>query len=82
MRTRRRRLQQVLVNLLGNAIKFTDSGEVLLRVEMQGEPGRSSRIAFAIEDIGCRIPEHQLHTIFELFSQGDSSLTRKASGAG
>jgi PAS domain S-box-containing protein len=91
------RLRQVLVNLLGNAIKFTDSGEVVLRVEQEkdapppspspsmGEDkggGESVALRFAISDTGVGIPPDKLGMIFERFTQVDSSTTRKHGGTG
>ncbi len=76
------RLRQVLVNLLSNAIKFTDSGEVVLRVENIAEEGENVTICFAVEDSGIGIAPHMKDQIFELFSQADSSTTRKYGGTG
>jgi signal transduction histidine kinase/DNA-binding response OmpR family regulator len=73
------RLQQILVNLIGNAIKFTDAGEVVLTVH-RGPLER--QISFSVTDTGPGIPAEQLKRIFEPFSQGDASLTRKAGGTG
>ncbi|HZC68539.1 MAG TPA: response regulator [Nitrospirales bacterium] len=82
------RLRQVLLNLLGNAIKFTDSGEVALRVEVDKSRGedqggsKSVALRFAISDTGIGIPPDKLGTIFERFTQVDSSTTRKHGGTG
>jgi signal transduction histidine kinase/ActR/RegA family two-component response regulator len=77
------RLQQVLINLLGNAIKFTTSGEVVLRIEAKTPPreGHAS-LAIAVTDTGIGIPLHQQTRIFESFMQADSSTTRKHGGTG
>jgi PAS domain S-box-containing protein len=75
------RLRQVLINLLGNAIKFTESGEVLLTVQPH-ESGEAGRIEFAVSDTGIGIPAAKLDTIFEDFTQADSSTTRKYGGTG
>ncbi len=74
------RLQQILVNLVGNAIKFTDRGEIVIRVERsQSEP---DVIRCSILDTGIGIPDEKLQTIFERFTQVDSSITRKYGGSG
>ncbi|MEO6006139.1 MAG: response regulator [Opitutus sp.] len=77
------RLRQVLVNLVGNAIKFTAHGEVEVRVSVdpQGEDG-SPRIAFAVRDTGTGIPVDRIDRLFKPFSQADSSTTRKYGGTG
>ena len=75
------RLRQVLLNLLGNAVKFTESGRVLLSVR-NVESSRCREIEFAISDTGIGIPSHKLQTIFEEFTQVDSSTTRKYGGTG
>ena len=75
------RLRQVLINLLGNAVKFTKVGEVLLTVknDSAGQPGV---IEFSISDTGIGIPASQLETIFDRFAQADSSITRQYGGTG
>ncbi len=75
------RLRQVLINLLGNAIKFTDIGEVALTVQ-EPQAGRAGYVEFLVSDTGIGIPEERLETIFEEFEQGDSSTTRKYGGSG
>jgi len=75
------RIRQVLVNLVGNAIKFTESGEV--EVSVQGEPRLEGTILrFGIRDTGIGIPPDKQQTIFDSFSQADSSTTRKYGGTG
>ena len=75
------RLKQVLINLLGNAVKFTASGEIVLTVQ-QHQSGTPGRIEFAVSDTGIGIPEKNLVTIFDDFTQADSSTTRKYGGTG
>lgn len=74
------RLRQILVNLLGNAIKFTERGEIVLRVEpATSDPGS---LCCSVTDTGIGITQEQLTTIFDQFSQADSSSTRKYGGSG
>lgn len=76
------RLRQVLINLLSNGIKFTNSGQVVLRVENIAEQESSVTFLFAVEDSGIGIAPHMKDQIFEQFSQADSSTTRKYGGTG
>ena len=81
------RLRQILVNLLGNAVKFTHQGEVIARVtvdrvEMDDGGNPNHVIQFAIRDTGIGIPQDRLHCLFESFSQVDSSVTRRYGGTG
>lgn len=75
------RLRQILINLLGNAIKFTDQGEIILRVQ-QHDVSPEGLLHFSVTDSGIGIPEDKLNTIFENFTQVDSSTTRKYGGTG
>ena len=76
------RLRQVLVNLLGNAIKFTDQGEVGLRVLRDGEKDDEVTICFEVSDNGIGIPLENQSDIFSSFIQADSSTARKYGGSG
>ena len=82
------RIRQVLVNLIGNAIKFTATGHVRVAVELAPGPGSTEGRAadacleFAVHDTGIGIPADKLDRIFESFSQADSSTTRKYAGTG
>ncbi|MGC8490741.1 MAG: response regulator [Syntrophobacteraceae bacterium] len=76
------RLRQVLTNLLGNAIKFTEKGEVLLEVRSVENLGDISIIGFEVRDTGVGIPPEKQARIFDPFSQADGSLSRKYGGTG
>ncbi len=77
-----KRLRQVLINLLGNAIKFTETGSVGLSVEtMQNRDGRLA-LQFSVRDTGVGVPGEKLSAIFEAFTQADSSTTRQFGGTG
>lgn len=76
------RLRQVLMNLVGNAIKFTERGEVVLRVGAQLHDDRTGVFQFSISDTGIGIPQSKLGTIFDAFAQEDSSITRRYGGTG
>src|SRR6202050_2106752 len=76
------RLRQILVNLLGNALKFTEVGEVVLLVENYPEANRPGSLKFTISDTGIGIPADKIQSIFSNFTQVDSSTTRKYGGTG
>jgi PAS domain S-box-containing protein len=76
------RLRQVLLNLLGNAIKFTQSGEVSLRVELNADPSNPTALRFIVSDTGIGISDDKLGQVFERFTQADSSTTRRFGGSG
>ena len=76
------RLQQALVNLLANAVKFTDAGEVVLAVAAEDAGGGLCRVRFSVRDTGIGIPDEQMHRLFESFSQVDASTTRRFGGTG
>jgi len=76
------RLRQVLLNLLGNALKFTECGEVALRVTGGEDPSHSGVLRFTISDTGIGIPDEKLCAVFERFTQADSSTTRRYGGTG
>jgi PAS domain S-box-containing protein len=76
------RLRQVLLNLIGNAIKFTEAGEASLRVTLDGDSSTPTSLRFAISDTGIGIPSEKVDRVFEPFRQADSSTTRRFGGSG
>ncbi len=76
------RLIQVLINLLGNSVKFTSEGEVVLKVEVNKQISSQISLHFMVEDSGIGIPKDKLEKIFESFTQADGSTTRKFGGTG
>ncbi|MBI4906446.1 MAG: response regulator [Acidobacteria bacterium] len=76
------RLRQVLINLIGNAIKFTASGHVLLRLGLVSAGAEGVVLRFAVRDTGIGIPKDRQRSIFESFAQADGSITRRYGGTG
>jgi PAS domain S-box-containing protein len=76
------RLSQIMLNLIGNAIKFTDEGEVRVTVDLAAETNETVKLLFAVTDTGIGIAGDKLHTIFEGFTQATNDTTRKYGGTG
>lgn len=76
------RLRQVLLNLIGNAIKFTEVGHVVLRVELQMAEASGCTVKFSVRDTGLGMSPKTLERVFNAFDQGDSSVTRRFGGTG
>jgi signal transduction histidine kinase len=76
------RLSQIIINLIGNAIKFTRQGQVELGVSREGIEGNGVRLHFSVTDTGIGIPPERQKSIFEAFTQADSSTTRAFGGTG
>ena len=76
------RLRQVLINLLTNAVKFTEQGEVVLHIHSHTLPTQLTEIHFAVRDTGIGIPAERMGRLFRPFSQGDASTTRRYGGTG
>ena len=76
------RLRQILLNLLNNAVKFTEQGEIVLTVDAEPLGGGRHRVRFSVRDTGIGIPADRLETLFESFTQVDASTTRRYGGTG
>ncbi len=76
------RLRQILINLVGNAVKFTENGEVVIRVEVQEHHSDKLLLRFSVRDTGIGIPQDKFDLLFNKFSQVDASTTRKYGGTG
>jgi len=76
------RIRQIITNLIGNAIKFTEQGEIALHVTLNNEDNGMAMIRFAVKDTGCGMPADKLDILFNPFTQADSSTTRKFGGTG
>lgn len=76
------RLRQVLINLIGNAAKFTESGEILVRLAVEPNDGQSVRVKVEVSDTGIGIPVERQGSIFESFTQADGSTSRRFGGSG
>jgi len=76
------RLRQVILNLAGNAVKFTEQGEVTIRADLESSTADQVTIRFSVQDTGIGIPEHRLEAVFAPFTQVDGSTTRRFGGTG
>ena len=76
------RLRQILLNLVGNAVKFTEKGSVRVDVQIESQDESAACVRFAVRDTGPGIPPEKMGLIFEAFRQADSSTTRKHGGTG
>ncbi len=76
------RLKQILINLVSNAIKFTNSGEVVLMVDAGRRRGRKIKVKFTVQDTGIGMSQEQVESLFVPFTQADESMTRKFGGTG
>jgi CheY-like chemotaxis protein len=76
------RIRQILINLVGNAVRFTEHGEIFVSVEEQSQGSAASWLRFAVKDTGIGIPADKQKTIFEAFSQADGSMARRYGGTG
>ncbi len=76
------RLRQIITNLVSNAIKFTKSGHVCIKVEAYNQNSAETELSISVEDTGTGIPEDRIDNLFKAFSQADTSITRRFGGSG
>ncbi len=76
------RIKQILLNLISNSIKFTEEGEVVVQLTIENETEDTLLVGFSVKDTGVGIPRDEMEHLFNVFFQGDSSLSRKYSGTG
>ncbi|MBK7259463.1 MAG: response regulator [Ignavibacteriae bacterium] len=76
------RLSQILTNLINNALKFTEEGEIIVRLKLGSLKGNTAVLRFDVEDTGIGIPKEKISSVFESFTQADLSTTRKYGGTG
>jgi two-component system sensor histidine kinase/response regulator len=76
------RLRQILINLVGNAIKFTETGEIAIHLLLENEDNTHATVRFRVSDTGIGIPAGHMDRLFDSFSQADNSTTRKYGGTG
>ncbi len=76
------RLRQILVNLVGNSIKFTDTGEIVLEARQESRSDQEITLHFSVRDTGCGIPQDKQKQIFQAFEQADESISRRYGGTG
>lgn len=82
IRCDRQRLQQVLINLVGNALKFTHAGRIVVSLFANAPKNGAQRLRFEVTDTGIGIPQDRLHRVFDSFSQVDDSISRRYGGSG